>query len=717
MKKIKLLLLLLLLFAIVGCNKPQEEKYKVLFLNKDDKVINTIFVTKNDVFEYPDAPVVEGYEFIGWDKQINQVSEDTTIRANYKKITYAVKFYDIKNNVISTQTIDYNQSAIAPNLDNVEGYEFIGWDKEFTNVVENLDIKPIYDKNTFTVKFYDSNDNIISTQNVKINESAIAPSVDNVEGYTFVGWDKEFTNVVEDLEIKPLYNKKTYTVKFYDNFGNLIDEQTVPHGENAIEPINVDKEGYTFAGWDKEFTNVVEDLVVTGQYEAIYYTVTFIDMYGDVIEIKTVQSHTEVEAPLAPTVDYHTFSKWNHKLNSITDDLTVQAVYTFDNNAYDIKDVNYWLQVMSTKYNINKTILDNDGINIFNSKVTSDYSKTKVVDLSKISQTETYSNVYSLITKYSNINKYTVYNDSTSSAISSSEKTTILNNRNLENIPSTVNVKFGLITNFAWMRSYPTNYYSDKYAMDRFQETTLNVGEGVAIYHESLDGNWYFVQAQNYNGWVEKKHIALCSYDEMKDFLNEENKLVVISDYQKIENAHVRMGQSFPIVETNDTIHKIKFPIRDASGNLYLKDVTLPNSGNFSVGYLEYTYKNVFKQAFKLLGIDYSWGDKNTDGRDCSSTMNAIYTSFGFMMPRNTGNQNAIPTFGSSINGVSDTIMKKYNPGTMIFSSGHVMLYIGENANGVSYILHNTTSGNGECILQALSSYGGSRIIGLLKLQ
>ena len=62
-------------------------------------------------------------------------------------------------------------------------------------------------------------------------------------------------------------------------------------------------------------------------------------------------------------------------------------------------------------------------------------------------------------------------------------------------------------------------------------------------------------------------------------------------------------------------------------------------------------------------------------------------------------------------------IAKKYNPGTMIFSSGHVMLYIGENANGSSYILHNTTSGNGECILQALSSYGGSRIIGLLKLQ
>lgn len=657
MKKLKLLLPLLILLMIVGCSNSQKnEKYKVLFLNKDDQVINTIFVTKNEVFEYPDAPNIEGYEFIGWDKQIYQVTEDTTIKANYKKITYTVKFYDKDNNVISTQNIDYNGNAIAPSIDNVDGYEF-------------------------------------------------------------VGWDNEFTNVVKDLEIKPIYNKKSYTVKFYDNFGNLIDEQTVPHGENATEPENVNKEGYTFIGWDKKFTNVVENLIVTGKFEAIYYTVTFLDMYGDVIETKTVQSYNSVDAPLAPTVDYHTFEKWNQNLDNITDDLTVQAVYKFNNKTYDIKDVNYWLQILSKKYNINKPLLNTDGINVFNSKVTSDYSKTKVVDLLKISNTETYSNVYSLITKYSNINKYTVYNDSTNVAISSTEKTSILNNRNLDNIPTTINVKFGIITNFAWMRSYPTNYYSDKYAMDRFQETTLNVGEGVAIYHESLDGKWYFVQAQNYNGWVEKKNIGLCSFNDMDEFLNSSEKLVVISDYQKIENAHVRMGQSFPLIETNETIHKIKFPTRDSNGNLFLKEVTLPNCEDYSVGYLEYTYKNVFKQAFKLLGIDYSWGDKNTDGRDCSSTMNAIYTSFGFMMPRNTSNQVKIPTYSVSVSGLSETTLKKYKPGTMIFTSSHVMLYIGESGYGSAYLLHNTTSGNGECILQSFASYGGSKMIGLLQMQ
>ncbi len=714
----KILLPLLLLMFIVGCTTTQQdEKYKVLFLNKDNKVINTIFVTKNEVFEYPDAPTIEGYEFIGWDKLLYQVTEDTTIKANYKKLSFTVKFYDINDNVISTQNIDYNETAIAPDLDAVEGYNFIGWDKEFEKVLSDLEIKPVYSKDTFVVKFYDINNNVISTQNIGYNETAIAPDLNVVEGYDFIGWDNEFNNVLSDLEIKPIYNRKTFIVKFVDNLGNLIDEQVVIYGENAVEPENTSIEGYTFTGWDKEFSNIVEDLVVTGVYEAIYYTVTFLDMYGDVIETKTVQSHKEAEAPVAPTVDYHTFSKWDKNLDKVTDDLTIQALYTFDNKTYDIKDVNYWLQIMSKKYNINKTLLEEDEIAFFNSKVVSDYSKTKVVDLAKISTTETYSNVYSLITKYSNINKYTIYNDSTGTAISSSEKTTILNNRNLDNIPTQINVKFGIITNFAWMRSYPTNYYSDKYAMDRFQETTLNVGEGVAIYHESLDGNWYFVQAQNYNGWVEKKNIALCSFDEMKEFINVNERLVVVSDYQIIENAHVRMGQAFPLIETNETTHKIKFPTRDNNGNLYLKEVTVANSENYSIGYLEYTYKNVYKQAFKLLGIDYSWGDKNTDGRDCSSTMNAIYTSFGFMMPRNTSNQKAIPSYGVTVSGINDSIMKTYKPGTMIFSSGHVMLYIGENASGSSYLLHNTTSGNGECILQALSSYGGSKIIGLLKMQ
>jgi hypothetical protein len=367
------------------------------------------------------------------------------------------------------------------------------------------------------------------------------------------------------------------------------------------------------------------------------------------------------------------------------------------------------------------SILDNgngmtkDQINVFNQLVYSDYQKTEVVDVQMLSNKVPADTVITMINAYTNMNKYTVYNHETRSSITTWEKNDILANRNLENISKMVDVKYGLIVDFGWLRSYPTNHYSNDYDMDRFQETSLNVGEGVAIYHESSDGNWYFAQAENYNGWIEKKYVAVCSFDEMVEFLNASDRLVVVSDYVVINNAHVRMGQSFPLTSLDTKSYQILFPTRKADGSLELVTNLIEPSDDYSVGYLEYTYENMIRQAFKLLGIDYSWGDKNKDGRDCSSTMNAIFKSFGFVMPRNTSNQLAIPTHGLRVNGLSPVSIKKYKPGTMIFTSSHVMLYIGEDQNGNPYLLHNTTSGDGSCILQSLQSYGGNKMIAVLR--
>ena len=61
----------------------------------------------------------------------------------------------------------------------------------------------------------------------------------------------------------------------------------------------------------------------------------------------------------------------------------------------------------------------------------------------------------------------------------------------------------------------------------------------------------------------------------MTDFLKPANKLVVISDYVKLEDAHVRMGQAFPLIAEAEETYKIKFPKRNSDGTLYLKELTL----------------------------------------------------------------------------------------------------------------------------------------------
>ena len=509
--------------------------------------------------------------------------------------------------------------------------------------------------------------------------------------------------------------KVTYTVVFKDIDGNILKTEEVEENKSATAPEVEDDFGYTFIGWDKEFSNVTSDLEVNALYDLMEFTVKFYGFYGELLKEEKVLMKQSATAPSAPVVPYHQFSGWSEEFSSVEFNMEIRAVYDTSMESYPMENVNYWLQELSKKHNIYQTIMTKDQINVFNQLVYSDYQKTEVVDVQMLSNKVPADTVLTMINAYTNMNKYTVYNHETRSSITTWEKNDILANRNLENINEMVDVKYGLIVDFGWLRSYPTNHYSNNYDMDRFQETSLNVGEGVAIYHESSDGNWYFVQAENYNGWIEKKYVGVCSFEEMAEFLNASDRLVVVSDYVVIKNAHVRMGQSFPLTSIDTESYQILFPTRKTDGSLELVTNLIDPSDDYSVGYLEYTYENMIRQAFKLLGIDYSWGDKNKDGRDCSSTMNAIFKSFGFVMPRNTSNQLAIPTHGLRVNGLSPVSIKKYKPGTMIFTSSHVMLYIGEDQNGNPYLLHNTTSGDGSCILQSLQSYGGSKMIAVLR--
>lgn len=447
----------------------------------------------------------------------------------------------------------------------------------------------------------------------------------------------------------------------------------------------------------------------------VYHEVTFIGKYGDVIEKVKVEEGKKCIAPDAPKVKYYEFTNWDQDISSVKNDMIVNAIYKRGNDEFLTNDPNYWLRLLSEKFDITKTLMTSSEIDEYNKNVINGIN-TKVVNVLNVEKVISSEKVKQLINSYNNMEKYVVYHNESKEEITTLEKSHILSNRNLENLSDDVEVKFGLICNFAHMRSYPTNHYSSTYERDRFQETSLNVGEAVAVYHTSLDGRWSFVQANNYYGWVESKYIGIGLYDEIADFITKSNRLVVISDYVVIENAFVRMGQSFPLINDTDK-YEILFP-RILDGRLNICNLHITKSSDYSKGYLEYNYENLYKQAFKLLNINYSWGDKEKDGRDCSSTQNAIYSSFGFILPRNTSNQNAIPTYGTNFSSITVNELKEnYLPGTLIFSSGHVMMYIGENAQGYSYILHNTSSGRAKCILERVDRYGINKIIGTLKLQ
>ena len=115
------------------------------------------------------------------------------------------------------------------------------------------------------------------SQSVAEGGAAIAPIVER-SGYTFTGWDKTFTNVTSGMTVTAQWTPRSsgtgsvstsYTVTFdpsggtHTGGGALV--QTVNAGSAAVAP-TVTREGYIFNGWDRTFTNVASNIIVTAQW-------------------------------------------------------------------------------------------------------------------------------------------------------------------------------------------------------------------------------------------------------------------------------------------------------------------------------------------------------------------------------------------------------------------------------------------------------------------
>ena len=215
----------------------------------------------------------EGYEldtYSGFEPRKGLiVTEELTLDATFKRQQFTVNFYDKDGSLIETRNVYYGEDATAPNTKQYTGYDFIGWDNSFTNVKENIEVHAIFQLKTFTVKFYDANNQVIDEQTVCYGDNAIEPEIPEREGYDFKGWDVQFDEVTGDIKVLPLYTIKTFTVRFLDFDETVLKTETVEYGKSATAPADPILTGYKFTGWDKPFSNITADLDVTALYELI----------------------------------------------------------------------------------------------------------------------------------------------------------------------------------------------------------------------------------------------------------------------------------------------------------------------------------------------------------------------------------------------------------------------------------------------------------------
>lgn len=194
----------------------------------------------------------------------------------------------------------------------------------------------------YTVTFLDASGNTLSTEEVYKGTGAKAPEAPQIADKVFSGWDVDFSNVQSDLTVRPIYgNMAEYLVTFKDDDGTILKTQTVVSGKSATAPTPPKKSDRIFTGWDKKFSSVTEDLVVTAQYRAKNtYTVTFKDYNGLVISGVSVKEGDAAKAPANPTRDGYRFTGWSSSVSNVTSNMVVTARYSL-NTGDNILDISY----------------------------------------------------------------------------------------------------------------------------------------------------------------------------------------------------------------------------------------------------------------------------------------------------------------------------------------------------------------------------------------
>lgn len=248
------------------------------------------------------------------------------------KPSFVVKFLDAEGEIIGCpQNVKQGASATPPTVPEIEGYDFMGWDKSYEDVQEDLTIRAQYAIKTFTVTFKDwDGAQLGDVQTVEYGKDATPPADPERAGYRFTGWDGVYTDVKADQVVTAKYIEaaaKTYWVTFVDYDGAEIAKEEVVEGSSASLPANPVREGYDFAGWSGTYENVQQDEVVTATYRIKTYTVSFVDANDELIEAQTIDWHSAATPPEPPVVAGHTFSVWMGNWENVEQDEVVKATY------------------------------------------------------------------------------------------------------------------------------------------------------------------------------------------------------------------------------------------------------------------------------------------------------------------------------------------------------------------------------------------------------
>ena len=277
------------------------KQYTVKFLYENGEVLSEHNYSYNDIITVPDVPekaddVEFEYTSAAWSPEVSTVCKgNAEYKATYEaekkqyKVIYSVngketeKIFDA---LTSAEDVRSGAPEVASDYE-IDGkrYEFKGWDKAFEKVTKDVVYTALYDVTDiqYTVKFVNSNGEVISEQNLKYGDKIVKPGNPKYPGnkdiyeHMFAGWDKEVSDVCTgDATYKAVFDK-SIKIAFYkynieaSSRKDLFDYEYI----TGREPKYFTKLGSTitvtndFTGYEK-IISMLEEAYIKGESDTIY---------------------------------------------------------------------------------------------------------------------------------------------------------------------------------------------------------------------------------------------------------------------------------------------------------------------------------------------------------------------------------------------------------------------------------------------------------------
>ncbi|HQC55308.1 MAG TPA: InlB B-repeat-containing protein, partial [Clostridia bacterium] len=332
------------------------------------------------------------------------------------KVLAIVTFQDYQHTTIGTENVEYGTSATATGITvpNRPGYEHVGWDPAITNVTESMITTATYSLINYNINYTNVDGAEHSNPNTYTTVDTIVLADASKAGHTFVGWtfgesgspQKGLTigpNETGEKTIKAHWSVNNYDVTVKVNttgYGKVDGENTVtvtdvPYGTSystsgnkltislptarvveAVATTNTPQYTYAFLGWDSNSGTTGTDTTITANFSRtpVNYTISFEENGGTTVADITQGYGTAVSEPTKPTRTGHTFKNW-YSNPGLTDVFNFSG-YTMPANNVTVY-VDWTINQYTMSFNTNGGNAIGDITQDYNSDITPPSDPTK----------------------------------------------------------------------------------------------------------------------------------------------------------------------------------------------------------------------------------------------------------------------------------------------------------------------------------------------------